>query len=223
MQDIINHVEKSLYFGEKEVSKLTDEIMQIEGLTSKKVKCFLNNLCGFDGASYLEMGSYKGATFCAAIYGNEINSIAIDDWKDLELLPAAFSIWQVPASAKPKTNPYDIFVKNLSKCNFAGKTQIINGNYLEIQPKDLNKKSNIIFYDGAHTFQDQYKVMSKIKDFAEDIFVLVVDDWNWEKRGILHGIVDFKYKELYKKEIFTKGEDPRNFWNGLGIFILSNI
>jgi len=25
---------------------------------------------------------------------------------------------------------------------------------------------------------------------------------------------------IYKKEIQTKGEDPEDFWNGLGIFVL---
>ena len=65
--------------------------------------------------------------------------------------------------------------------------------------------------------------MSKLKHATEDYFILVIDDWNWEKRGILKGIQDFKYKCEYKKEIFTKGEDPKNFWNGLGIFILSNV
>ena len=64
--------------------------------------------------------------------------------------------------------------------------------------------------------------MSKLKDLSSDTFILVVDDWNWEKRGILKGISDFHYKCLYQKEILTKGEDPKNFWNGLGIFILSN-
>ena len=73
MQSLINHIERSLYFGEKEVSKLTEEIMQIEGLTSRKVKSLLNNLCGLEDCSYLEFGTYKGATFCAAIYNNDIN------------------------------------------------------------------------------------------------------------------------------------------------------
>ena len=44
MQNLINHIEKSLYFGEKEVSKLTEEIMQIEGLTSRKVKMWVRRL-----------------------------------------------------------------------------------------------------------------------------------------------------------------------------------
>ncbi len=220
MQDLINHVERSLYFGEKEVSKLTEEIMQIDGLTSRKVKSFLNNLCGLEGSSYLEFGTYKGATFCAAIYNNDIKSTAVDNWKDFELLPASFPMWH--RSVEPKSNPYEIFLKNIRKCGIDS-IEIINQNYLSLVKDSIKTKSNIIFYDGEHQFKDQYAIMSKLKDFSSDTFVLVIDDWNWEKRGILKGIQDFNYKQLYKKEIFTKGEDSKNFWNGLGIFILSNI
>jgi hypothetical protein len=220
MQDLINHVERSLHFGEKEVSKLTEEIMQIDGLTSRKVKSFLNNLCGLEGSSYLEFGTYKGATFCAAIYNNDIKSTAVDNWKDFELLPASFPMWH--RSVEPKSNPYEIFLKNIRKCGIDS-IEIINQNYLSLVKDSIKTKSNIIFYDGEHQFKDQYAIMSKLKDFSSDTFVLVIDDWNWEKRGILKGIQDFNYKQLYKKEIFTKGEDSKNFWNGLGIFILSNI
>jgi len=220
MQSLINHIEKSLYFGEKEVSKLTEEIMQIEGLTSRKVKSLLNNLCVLEDCSYLEFGTYKGATFCAAIYNNDIKSTAVDNWKDFELLPASFPMWH--RSIAPKENPYETFVKNLKKCG-ANTVEIINQNYLNITKDSVKTKSNIIFYDGEHTFKDQYAIMSKLKDLSSDTFILVVDDWNWEKRGILKGISDFHYKCLYQEEILTKGEDPKNFCNGLGIFILSNV
>lgn len=220
MQSLINHIERSLYFGEKEVSKLTEEIMQIEGLTSRKVKSFLNNLCGLENCSYLEFGAYKGATFCAAIYNNDIKATAVDNWKDFELLPASFPMWH--RSATQKTNPYEVFLKNTKKCNSAS-IDIINQNYLTLNKESIKEKRNIIFYDGEHTFDDQYIIMSKLKDYSTDTFILVIDDWNWEKRGILKGIRDFNYKLIYQKDIFTKGEDPKNFWNGLGIFILSNV
>jgi len=222
MQNLINHIEESLYFGEKEVSKLTIDIMDIKGLTSRKVKSFLNNLCGREDSSYLEIGTYQGATFCSAVYGNNINATAIDDWKDAELLPANFSLWTRQEVAKPRKNPKDVFYDNLQKCGDLSNYEIINKNYLDLDFRSLKNKSNIIFYDGDHTYADQYNIMSKLKHATKHCFILVIDDWNWEKRGILKGIQDFKYKCEYKKEIFTKGEDSQNFWNGLGIFILYN-
>ena len=160
-----------------------------------------------------------GCYVWGAIYNNDIKSTAVDNWKDFELLPASFPMWH--RSIAPKENPYETFVKNLKKCG-TNTVEIINQNYLNITKDSVKTKSNIIFYDGEHTFKDQYAIMSKLKDLSSDVFILVVDDWNWEKRGILKGISDFHYKCLYQKEILTKGEDPKNFWNGLGIFILSN-
>lgn len=220
MQDYINRIEESLYFGQKEVSKLTNEIMSIKGLTSKKVKCLLNNLCGYPNSNYLEIGAYQGSTFCAAIYGNNINAIAVDDWQDSQLLPASFALWTSVNVNTNKLNPEEIFRKNVAKCGDLSKIQIINNNYLTFNVGAVRNLSNIVFYDGEHSFSDQYAIMSKLKNLTEEVFILIVDDWNWEKAGILKGIKHFNYKCIYKKEIFTKGEDPQDFWNGLGIFIL---
>jgi len=222
MQNLISNIEQSLYFAEKEVSKLTIDIMDIKGLTSKKVKCFLNNICGMQDASYLEIGTYQGATFCSAIYGNNAQATAIDDWKQDELLPSNIPFLTNYSLSKPRKNPKNVFLDNLNKYDLTHKANIIDDNYLTFDFRNLKNKSNIVFYDGDHTFSDQYAVISKLKHATNDNFILIIDDWNWEKRGILKGIQDFKYKCLYKKEIFTQCEDSQNFWNGLGIFILYN-
>ena len=67
--DLIKHIDDSIEWGKLEVSKLTQDILDIHGITSNKVKCFLNNICNIDGATYLEIGVFRGATFCSAIYG----------------------------------------------------------------------------------------------------------------------------------------------------------
>lgn len=52
------------------------------------------------------------------------------------------------------------------------------------------------------------------------MFIAIIDDYNWKE--VQEGMIEVikKYTVLYKKEIFTTGEDPEDFWNGLGIFIL---
>lgn len=211
------HIEKSIWFAEREVSKLTQQIVDIQGLTSLKVKSFLNNICDFEGAKYLEIGAYKGATFCSAIYGNNIVATAIDNWKDSTLLPASISLWQ---SSRNLANPKDSFLLNLKKCQNIRDVHVLDENYLNFHKDKIKYKSNVVFYDGEHEFSDQYQIMGRMSDLCEDKFVLIIDDWNWEKRGIIQGIKDFKLKCSYLKELFTKGEDPEDFWNGLGIFIL---
>ena len=56
----------------------------------------------------------------------------------------------------------------------------------------------------------------------DPIFVYIVDDWNWlqVEQGTLEGIRNKKFKIKHQKIINTKGEDPNDYWNGLGIFVL---
>jgi hypothetical protein len=51
---------------------------------------------------------------------------------------------------------------------------------------------------------------------------MVFDDWNWTNKLVKAFLKRSKVKNLYSKEIFTKVEDPEDYWNGLGIFILNN-
>jgi hypothetical protein len=47
-----------------------------------------------------------------------------------------------------------------------------------------------------------------------------MDDWNWDS-GALYRIIDEeKLFVSHQKEIFTKGEDMEDFWNGIGIFLI---
>ncbi len=217
---MIERIESSLKWAKLEVSKLNQDVADIRGLTSMKVRCFLNNICSEENAVYLEIGSYKGATFFSALYGNDINAIAIDNWRVEKIMPAITPLWASLGESVVKTKPKDVFLQNLKKFKGTNNVQILDENYLNFNKKSLLYKPNIVFYDGEHTFKDQYQVLTDFKDYLADEFVLIVDDWNWEKRGVLKGIKDLNLNVKYKKEIFTKGEDPSDFWNGLGIFIL---
>ena len=222
MSATIKHIEESLKFGNLEVSKLTQDVIDIKGLTSKKVRCFLNNICNKENTVYLEIGSYRGATFCSALYGNDVDAIAIDNWSVEKIMPAITPLWTSLGESAVETKPKDVFVQNLKKFKGTNNVQVLDENYLNFNKKSLLYEPNVIFYDGQHTFADQYQVLADFKDYLADEFVLIVDDWNWEKRGILKGIKDLNLNVKYKKEIFTKGEDPDDFWNGLGVFLLSS-
>lgn len=211
------YIEQSLKFGKLEVSKLNQDVMDIGGLTSKKIKCFLNNLCGYEGSKYLEIGVHKGATFFSALYNNKTQSIAIDNWSVGEIIPSIMPVW---ANNQKQTDIKAEFLGNLKKFRGTNDVQILHENYLNFDKKKLLYEPNIVFYDGEHTFADQYQVLLDLQNYSCKDFVLIVDDWNWEKRGILKGIEDSCFKIEYKKEIFTKIEDPEDFWNGLGIFKL---
>jgi hypothetical protein len=53
-----------------------------------------------------------------------------------------------------------------------------------------------------------------------DETILIMDDWNWKTNAFEQFIQDNSLHVLHRKEIFTSGEDPEDFWNGLGVFLI---
>ena len=79
--------------------------------------------------------------------------------------------------------------------------------------------------DIEHTYESHYNFLNKFYEKIDNTFVYVVDDWNWlqVREATFKSIEDLKLKTLFKEEIFTKGEDKNDYWNGLGIFVLNKI
>ena len=63
----INHVNKSFENAENNVSKLSSEILSLDGMTGNKTRHFYNNILNIDDARYLEIGTWKGSSLCSAM------------------------------------------------------------------------------------------------------------------------------------------------------------
>ena len=199
-------------------SKCSDFTLNIEGLTSNKVKHFLNNLCEAKDVRYLEVGTWHGATFCSALEGNNIQALCIDSWHTNDIEPMR----DVEGWESKEGNPLQIFQNNLTQVKG---TNIVNGYNEPVENLDLTKiphTSNIVFYDGDHTYEQTKNFLDRYYDKFEETMVLVVDDWNWTQiqEATNKHIEEKEYKVLYTKEIKTTGEDPNDYWNGLGVFVL---
>lgn len=199
-------------------SKCSDFTLNIEGLTSNKVKHFLNNLCEAKDVRYLEVGTWHGATFCSALEGNNIQAVCIDSWHTNDIEPMR----DVEGWQSKQGNPLQIFQNNLTHVKG---TNIVNGYNEPVESLDLTKiphTSNIVFYDGDHTYEQTKNFLDRYYDKFEETMVLVVDDWNWTQiqEATNKHIEEKEYKVLYTKEIKTTGEDPNDYWNGLGVFVL---
>ncbi len=212
----VTQINSALVSAQEEKSKITDTSLSIPGLTSSKVKHFLNNLCNLDDVRLLEIGSYRGSTFCASLENNNIKAVSIDNWSTPQINPARdIEEWNTAQ------DPLGDFKKNVQAV--LGANQIIGFNE-DVQKVDLTKipfKFNVVFYDGDHTYESTYNFLEKYSSVFEETFVLIMDDWNWEQiKAATEAWVDKNTATIYKKEIATKGEDPNDFWNGLGIFVV---
>jgi len=211
---INNAYEKSI----NEESKCSDFTLNIEGLTSNKIKHFLNNLCNTKDVRYLEVGTWHGATFCSAIENNNVQAICIDSWHTNTIEPMR----EVEGWKSKDGNPLEIFQKNLQSVKGKNNVQGFNE---PVESLDLTKipyTCNIVFYDGDHSFESTKNFLDRYYEKFEETMILIVDDWNWPqiKNATQQHIEQKEYKVLYEKLIETTGEDPQDFWNGLGIFVL---
>ena len=197
------------------VSNFDESTFDISGLSSNRVRHLLNSLCSNEGIKYLEIGSYLGSTFCAAIEGNELEAYAVDNWATDNLQPAENETEIEIAS-------YQDFRENAKRYKGDSKVRIINADCKNLVPEDLNSKVNLVFYDGDHSYDGQLESLQTIKDLVEDTFILILDDANFA--GVVESAEQFvrqnNFSILFEQKLLNAIESDRMWWNGLHILLL---
>ena len=166
--------------------KIADAVLDLPGMSGRKYRRFINNLIELVSAPrYLEIGVWQGSTFCSAIFENEVTATAIDNW-------STFGGRRVE------------FLENLEKFKGKANTNILEKDFRDIDFRQLGK-FNVYFFDGPHSYEDQYDAIVLTKCALTEAFVLIVDDWNREivRRGTFDGLHDNKYHIDYALEIRT--------------------
>ena len=189
---------------------VTPEIMGINGMSAAKNRIFFNHLVSYPKARFLEVGVYHGSTFCAALAGNNPEyACAIDNYS------------QFGGSEK-------VFKENAKKFVKA-KFDFFNRDCFDLtaaQKKKLTGKNiNIYHYDGPHSEEDHVKSITEFYDYLDDLFILVVDDWNEEviRRGTFKGIAEKKIKVWWQLDleatIIDGNKDKAGWWNGVWVAV----
>jgi hypothetical protein len=219
--NLIDTVKNALIKSKNNESKISEKTKNLPGLTSEKVKHFINNLCELPDCKYLEAGVFQGSIFAAAVEKNDLVATAIDNFSESSIIPMDSNV----NINSEKGNNKEIFLKNIKDLVLNKQVNIIDSNVFEADLNKITLKSNVIFMDIEHTYQSHYNFLNKFYEKIDNTFVYVVDDWNWlqVREATFKSIEDLKLKTLFKEEIFTKGEDKSDYWNGLGIFVLNKI
>ena len=181
-------------------SQLTPFVLDVHGMSGKKYRHFINNVVSsISDARYLEVGSWKGSTLCAAIFNNNVTAYAIDD-------------------LSTDGGPKDEFMKNVAECIETSDEKLeIDVKFEESDYRLVNYseigKYNIFLYDGLHEEQDQYDGIVLPYETLDDVFILIVDDWNWSgpKDGTNRAIKELNLEVLYSVEI----DSSEDYGNGL--------
>jgi hypothetical protein len=178
-------------------SKLSPEAIAVPGMTSPKIRHFLNNVGGADGINYLEIGIHKGATFVAANYGNKfLSSVAVDNWSQF-----------CDAGTR------DEFVRNADQ--FVGAYTLLDMDCFGIMPDQLPARVNMYLYDGDHTDDAQYRAVSHFYPHLDGQFLFMVDDWFTGARdGTRRAIRDLGLTTIFEAELSD------GWWNGFFVALL---
>jgi len=198
LSSVIRHVESAFENAELGVSKITEGILNMEGMSGKKTRHFYNNLLNKEDARYLEIGTWKGSSVCAAMCGNKAKVVCIDNWSEFG-------------------GPKDEFLENFNTYKGENDARFIEQDCYKVVVSEL-PKFNIYMYDGNHTEDSHYKALLHYYECLDDFFVFIVDDWNWKevRDGTHASIKKLNLKVHYEKEIKTSDDDSHPAWGSEG-------
>jgi hypothetical protein len=203
---LVEHVIQSVKNAEAGQSNLTSDILQLEGMSSNKVRHFLNNICALDGGRYLEIGVWKGSTFVSALYNNALlDAIAIDNWSEF-------------------TGPKQIFQQTVAQFLSATTYSFYESDCFKFDLQNIENKINIYFYDGGHSFDQQYNAFMYYNAILADYFIAIVDDYNGQQvqDGTQAAFKALGYNVIFEQFLPSRmNGDTQGWWNGIYVAVIS--
>lgn len=208
-KDLIDHITKSIEKATRHVSDIDDRILALEGMSSAKIRHFLNNIVKFEGCNYLEIGCWKGSTTISALYKNKPNKYwVIDNFSQS---------FYGQGNVKPE------FMKNF-KTILGYEPNLIDAGYAAI---DLDREGirdvNVYFYDGDHMNDAQHVALAHYLPCLQKEFIYICDDWNgYEvKKVTRQSIKDLNLQVLFEVELPNNGHnDTELWWEGLYVAVI---
>jgi len=188
------HVEHSFDKAEAEVSKITDEILKMEGMSGRKTRHLYNNIVNMPDARYLEIGTWKGSTSCSAMCENSATVVCIDNWSEFG-------------------GPKEEFINNFNRYKGTNNASFIESDCFNVDVS-LLPKFNIYMYDGNHSHDSHYRALTHFYSCLDDIFIFIVDDWNCidVRNGTYEAIKTLGFTVLYNRVIRTTTDDSHVEW-----------
>ena len=192
--------------------RFDDVIEGVPNLAEENVLALLNLAASLlaPGESYVEVGTYYGASMVGAMRGNEGDFVAIDRF--------SFGAIEVSGRKLPATNRAGL-EESLRRFGADG-AAILEGDAFEVIEGGAldDRRVGIYYYDGPHDYESQVRGLNAIEPWLADEALLVVDDHDWEQVGRAtrdYLAADPRARLLVEIGGSTKGQPQ--WWEGMAV------
>ena len=174
------------------------DLKSIGGMSTPANAKIINAICKSMNKDqlYLNVGTYKGFSLAAGMYGSDCSVIGIDNFSQF---------------GGPRDECLAVFDR-YARTN----TKFYDMDYVEY----LNSHSGIIdfyFYDGHHSYENQYKAMHVASPYFRSGTLIMIDDTNVSqvKQATFDALTDLNFEWNVWFDLTTAHNKHPTFWNGL--------
>jgi hypothetical protein len=207
--NLIEHAIQSIDKATCHVSDIDNRILALPGMSSPKVRHFLNNIVKLPECNYLEIGCWKGSTTVSALYKNHPKMYWVIDNFSQNFYEAG----------NVKADFLNNFITILGY-----QPNLIDRNYVSFDPyKEGIRDVNVYFYDGDHIGNAQELALKHYLPCLQKEFIYICDDWNGyeTKKVTKQAIIDLKLQVLFEVELPNNGHNDMNlWWEGLYVSVM---
>jgi len=189
-----------------------DVLARTPNLAEENVLALLNLAASLlaAGESYVEVGSYFGASLIGAMRGNDGDFVAIDRFK---FGPLEVKGVKLPAASRAGLE------ENLRRFGADGAT-ILEGDAFEVLEGGRlgDRRVGVFYFDGPHDYDSQVRGLRAVEPWLADEALLVVDDHDWD--DVARATRDYLAAEQRAELLFDIAGGDRGepqWWDGVAV------
>ena len=192
--------------------RFADIIEGIPNLATENVLALLNLAASLldAGESYVEVGSFFGASLIGAMRGNEGDFVAIDRF--------SFDVPEVRGRHLPKTSRAGL-EESLARFG-AEQATILEGDAFELIEGGAlgDRRVGVYYWDGPHDYDPQLRGMRAIEPWLAPEALILVDDYDWD--DVARATRDYLAAEQRAELLFDIAGGDRGepqWWDGVAV------
>ena len=192
--------------------RFDDVIDRIPNLAEENVLALLNLAASLlaPGESYVEVGSFYGASLIGAMRGNSGDFVAIDRF--------SFDVAEVRGRKLPRATRAGL-EESLRQFGEERAT-ILEGDAFELVEGGAlgDRRVGVWYYDGPHDHASQLRGLRMVEPWLADGALLIVDDYDWDevRKGTAEYLAGQPHAELLVEIAGEEGSQPW-WWDGVAV------